>query len=54
MSFLMTACHSTLYEPVTAEVVAILDDLVPLLRSLLFRRPGKVPFILVRKVRKKE
>ena len=36
----MTARHSTLDEPVTAEVVAILDDLVPLLRSLLFRGPA--------------
>ena len=41
MPILMTARHSALDEPVTAEVIAIFDDLVMLLRMLLFRRSAR-------------
>ena len=37
MSFSMATGQSALYEPVSAEVVSILSDLVPLLRRLLLR-----------------
>ncbi len=42
VSLLMAARHGALDEPVTAEVVPVFDDLVPLLRVLLFRRSAVV------------
>lgn len=45
MSLLMASRHGALDEPVTAEVIAILDDLVTLLRMLLFRRPAVFFFL---------
>ena len=41
MSFLMAARQGALDEPVAAEVIAVLDDLVSLLRMLLFRRSAR-------------
>ena len=37
-SFPMTTSQSALHEPVAAEIVSVLDDLVPLLRRLLLGR----------------
>jgi hypothetical protein len=45
MAILMAARHGALDEPVTAEIITIFDDLVPLLRMLFFRRSAR--FVVV-------